>query len=681
MERLKEKIENAMIDGNAAEAKGFIEAYEEKAPEDAELISMKVNYYLLTGDIEQAAYYGVLGIRRLPLNVDMHYNLAYIYEITEQYLEAFVHYARADYLCKYAGDSRFREGELWGKASEMLELFVQWKDNLVDKLQKERAEKQLQAVLGMEESHYGLYETAFHAAVQIVGKFYYEDMFHRRFVGVFKDQFLCKHSAQADKDVIHLRGEFLKAEEGRSCHVAGTAEAERYLFPIASREKNNMLLFCKDDKQYQVLQRQENHFNYYPVERDMDIVSVKECCFGHPIPMVSLPGRKKLVLNIFVDGLAQSVLSGSDFEKVMPHTCRFFGKGTVCTRAYSASEWTYPSIASYATGLDTTHHMMFHNELDCAMPLDAPTLAEYFKEEGYYTAMFGGNWRIIPSYGHARGYDRFVYQHQKVGYKVHEVISDVLDHIEAFYETNQFIWLSIGDLHDIADEDDLPVAVQKDLPLEARVYEEQGSTSVKQAHSVNKKISYTREAVHVDKWLSVLYDYIEKHYAEDDIVVSLFSDHGQGYLIEKEGHFLAKERSNVAFMFRGGQADRGEKCEEVVSALDYCQIMCSLADVRVPLKESDGSLPVYFGGTKERKFALTESIHPNDPYRAALFMQDKTFFFTNPSPVTVDGRFLPGKYEYWLADKNGERLDDEAETEKCLQVVLKHIAPLLICDL
>ncbi|WP_147326020.1 hypothetical protein [Roseburia sp. AF42-8] len=45
-----------------------------------------------------------------------------------------------------------------------------------------------------------------------------------------------------------------------------------------------------------------------------------------PIPLGHNPKRRKLVLSFFVDGLAQEVINGPDFEKLMPNTYRFLKK-------------------------------------------------------------------------------------------------------------------------------------------------------------------------------------------------------------------------------------------------------------------------------------------------------------------------------------------------------------------
>ena len=101
----------------------------------------------------------------------------------------------------------------------------------------------------------------------------------------------------------------------------------------------------------------------------------------------------------------------------------------VCKQAYSSGEWTYPSIAGVMSGLATTQHMMFHNEIDWKLPNSVKTLMEYFHESGYYTSAFSGDWRIIPSYGYARGCDRFIYQLQHTGFSVEKMIGGVINEI------------------------------------------------------------------------------------------------------------------------------------------------------------------------------------------------------------------------------------------------------------
>lgn len=108
---------------------------------------------------------------------------------------------------------------------------------------------------------------------------------------------------------------------------------------------------------------------------------------------------------------------------------------------------------------------MFHNTIDGELPQSVPTLTEYIKEKGYFTSKFDGDWRCIYSYGFARGCDQYVYQIQSMGARAEHEIINAIEHIETFKDTDQYLWMTVGDLHDIADGFDLSLAVQKNLLL------------------------------------------------------------------------------------------------------------------------------------------------------------------------------------------------------------------------
>ena len=258
------------------------------------------------------------------------------------------------------------------------------------------------------------------------------------------------------------------------------------------------------------------------------------------------------------------------------------------------------------------------------------------------------------------------------------LIGEVIDHIEAFKETNQFLWITIGDLHDIADELDLPNSVQSNMRLEERVQEEKSATSVKQNYSVLKIMAFKRMLKRVDMLLNILYQYLEINYEKEDIIVSLFADHGQGYMVRSDEHFMSKGRSNVAFMFRGAEI-KAQKCDEIISTSDYIKIMCKLANIKMKDVKIDGVLPKAFGG-EGREYALSESIHPHDPYYAAIFAEDVNFYFENPFPVQDDGRFYLKEYNAWITDKQGNRISDWKKYNKYLNIIIEHIKPLLIYD-
>ena len=102
--------------------------------------------------------------------------------------------------------------------------------------------------------------------------------------------------------------------------------------------------------------------------------------------------------------------------------------------------------------------------------------------------------------------------------------------------------------------------------------------------------------------MASLYQYIEDNYKDEEIVVSLFADHGQGYLVKPEEDFLCDERSNIAFMFRGGNITG--KSKEIISSCDYSGIMCKLAGIDYDYSKTDAFFTYYVWWFKrERIFA------------------------------------------------------------------------------
>ena len=247
--------------------------------------------------------------------------------------------------------------------------------------------------------------------------------------------------------------------------------------------------------------------------------------------------------------------------------------------------------------------------------------------------------------------------------------------IDALKEINQFVWVSLGDLHDVADEMELPTSVQTHLKIEDRVCKTGSETSVKQKYDMAKKIQYEQMLQYMDRYLGMLFSYLENTYEENELIVALFSDHGQGFLIPEDGQFLGPERTNIAFMFRNGQL-KGET-EEVMSSLDYTAILCKMAGIAYCEQGGEGRTPRIFGGSG-RRWALTESLHPKDYYRAALVSENYRFYFCNPIPVGYDGRFEIGDYSICLTDKEGRNVYAEDVEKECLDIIMRQIANLCI---
>ena len=114
-----------------------------------------------------------------------------------------------------------------------------------------------------------------------------------------------------------------------------------------------------------------------------------------------------------------------------------------------------------------------------------------------------------------------------------------------------------------------------------------------------------------------------------------------------------------------------------MSLLDYTAIMCKLAGINYNENNVSGRLPKIFGG-QGRKWTLTESLHPNDYYRAALVNENYRFYFCNPNEVRYDGRFKLVEYVTYLTDKDGKSVNAPDVQKECTNIVLEHIAYLCL---
>lgn len=677
---LKKQIEFCFEQGKSEDVSAMLAEYKEYYPFDRDLWFYECILALTVGELEKAQKIADKCIQKFPTSYEAYYYQACVYEARGIIVEALKRYKISYCLYNYmqstdeniAKDIENQVEKLEIQFEKLAEKYIVEKD--VDSIFK------LLSYMGRESVAWGKnVKIARSDSDLVVGQEYWVSDDDLRYVGIYRAP-LPQFIGTDNLSLPRTKAEFLKfKKKGNYNYVKGTTD--EYLLPVASAEANNIHTFKSEDKEYKVTQLFPQHFNYYRVKNGIQVESMKQAYYGYPIPLEHKRGRRKLVLSFFADGLAQEVINGDDFEKLMPNTYKFFSKGTICTQAHSCSEWTYPSLATCVSGLDTLHHMMFHDKLDGELPKNSPTLIEYFKGKGYYTSKMDGEWRSIPSYGYARGLDQYVYQHQSMGARAEQEIMDVIEHLETFKETDQYLWMAVGDLHDVADGLDLSDAVQKNLTLEERELDELGVTSVKQNYSAKKTAMYKKTIQYFDMLFGFLYTYIENNYTDDEILISLFADHGQGYLIPTGKPFLSKERTKVAFMFRGANVKQ-QVTDEIISTADYLPIMCRLADIQYDAASIDGKLPKAFGGLEEREYTITESLHPKDRYYAVANARDYEIYFENSEKTDEEGRFLLGDYKVFGFYKDAENtpITDAELLKRYENIFLERIAEHIIYE-
>ncbi|MEA4825939.1 MAG: glycosyltransferase [Clostridium sp.] len=91
---IKKNIEFLVGDGNLEEAKKVIKEYENIVPHDVDIYSIKGVIAMMEGDTEDAEKILKKGVFVSNGNFDLFYNLAYLYETQEKYIEAYRYYKK-----------------------------------------------------------------------------------------------------------------------------------------------------------------------------------------------------------------------------------------------------------------------------------------------------------------------------------------------------------------------------------------------------------------------------------------------------------------------------------------------------------------------------------------------------------------------------------------------------------
>lgn len=394
-----------------------------------------------------------------------------------------------------------------------------------------------------------------------------------------------------------------------------------------------------------------NQFHYIRITEpgDIEVLADSEIFIGDLIELEPAKKPVKLFLKIFIDGLSYNFLEENDLEKAMPNTYEFFGKGFMASNCYTTSEWTLPSKSSINTGLYATKHKMLQPNHLFTFRESQKLLAEYFQEQGYYCTNISTNWRTTPTLGYHRGFNRMIYQNFTGGMDSKEVVMETIEHLMSFDKTNNFMTISLMDLHNVPDEIENHLFSQINTDIKDRLYKNDiGTTSVQTKYDESKVAKYGEEIKRVDRVLSVLYDYIFKNYDDDEFVITLHSDHGQTFL-DDEFSLLSDNRLKVPFMMRGRNVPIGQS-EELIETVDILPSILSSCELEAP-KSIDGCLPKILGGTVERDFTFTQIIHPNQTYKVVIHEENISYILETKHLVLNDLSICLEDFHSYIIDK------------------------------
>ena len=429
-----------------------------------------------------------------------------------------------------------------------------------------------------------------------------------------------------------------RAEEVRGATTIPVPPGATIILPIAGTEHLQELRVCAESMPAQVAYLGKWAFSHFRLTETTTLTPLSDAPYavGTPIRLGHSPARRKLVLNILVDGLSWNV-ARTRFPDCMPNIARFFARGTIFDQHFSTSECTYPALPVIETGRYPTQTQVFNENDSHELPLDFQTLSECMSGLGYYAAApMGASDNVYC--GAMRGYDLMNVTSWKQPSA--EGIDRTIMQIEAFHEADQFLYLHISDVHPWnAKGFKFHPAVETQLPLDKRLFElDERVASVRLPKLVIYQEQFWQSLRHVDRTIGYLLSYIEEHYDEDEYIVNLYADHGNSvFSAPHDGvvDVIGENATRAVWMMRGAGVPEGVVADELTSIADIYPTLAHLCGFSTA-PDIDGNLPAVFGG-RARDAALSMSIFPGQTFKLAVRSHEHALRIETQGFVDEDG--------------------------------------------
>jgi hypothetical protein len=385
--------------------------------------------------------------------------------------------------------------------------------------------------------------------------------------------------------------------------------------------KSSLNIKINDSASFNLKGFKQNRFHYLPISANskVNIKSDADYIVGSPIATKQdgIETNKKLVLSIFIDGLASKVFENIEFERLMPNTYKYFENGSLFFNCYANSNWTLPSVGSIFSGRYLINHKLYHPSNEVHIGDGYPIISDYFKNNGYLTAQFCSNFRKSPAYNYSQGFDRTVYRHSM---GCDEIITKSIEHLRAFSDRSNYLWLTLFEthhfLHGIPD-------ISNQIKTKLDLHGSCNDSAKSPFSSFDKKKSelYLLEVQRIDFYLKILFDYIEDNYDDDEVVVAICSDHGKGYL-DNDEHILAEHRIQVPMFFKSSEL-KPERSTSIIENIDFLPSLLQLSGIKFNEKIDGSSV---FSKIPRKQYAISESFFPHDKYHAAVYSKSYCFY-------------------------------------------------------
>lgn len=491
------------------------------------------------------------------------------------------------------------------------------------------------------------------------------------------------------EDLFHVRArrlDLLKRSDGsladdycgmvfdvmKARRAEGSVEvAEECILPVAVTQEGQRIDVADVRTEGSILSGR-GEFRFLRLEGGTKVSSAEPFVVAAPILPGHSPRRKKLVLNLLLDGLSWQAMRARDFRPV-PNLMRFFSDGVIFNNNYCVAEYTFVSLGTIETGMMPHRSQVVWDKPMFVIDKDIKTLSEQMKDLGYYCVNVMGDGRGIYD-GVTRGFDRLIVN-PYLAQPAYDGVARTIAHLEAFDECDNYVFLHVGDAHST------PATIAP-LALKTQTHIPWQHTRVMPGDDVSVRLPYNdvygydnpHRIEMMDRELGRLFDYIEEHYAPDEYIVCAYSDHGSSVYSEDAWYF-SETQGGAALMLRGAGVPHGGTVEELSSCLDIYPIMEKLAGFSAPAGQLDGVLPRALGG-EGRRYCISNSIYPEQTYKLSIRTQEHEFRLETERPTHHDGTVDLSRFtaHIYTRDALHREVFDAALMEEFLQLAREHTA-------
>ena len=428
-----------------------------------------------------------------------------------------------------------------------------------------------------------------------------------------------------------------KAKEVRGTAKIELPPGEEAIIPIAGTAINQPLAVTTESLGTKEAYLGKWAFSFFRFSESATLHASADAPYavGTPIRLGHSPQRRKLVLNLFVDGLSWAVARPYAATH-LPNVMRFFSRGVIFDQHFSTSEYTLPAHPAIETGYYPHHTQIFNEKAGYELPLHMTTISEQMKEQGYYCAAPLACTNGI-SHGILRGFDRLIAS----GWTLNSVnaVDSAIRHLKAFDEADLFLFLLANDVHPYDALDfKFDTAVETHMALSERIFNQKVPAAAVRLPSLYiHQEQYLERIRQVDRNLGQLFSYLETHFSEDEYLVNLYSDHGVSIFNSSTAavDVISENSTHAAWMMRGAGVPEGVVVHDLTSTVDIYPTLGHLCGFPVN-DDIDGRLPAVFGGMP-RDAVYSASQYPGQTYKLAVRTHDHTMRVETQEPVDEDG--------------------------------------------